>query len=70
MGGDIEFGWCDYCGESGPINRKYYKYGVKCECHSPEHFEIVHHCNKCEPKDPGIRKIQFSNEQKHKTFNI
>ena len=70
MGGDKELGYCEYCGELTKINRKYYKYGVKCECHSNEHFELVYHCNYCEPVDPGIRKIILSNEQKHKTFNI
>ena len=68
MSGCIEHGLCQYCGYSGPINRKYYYYGIKCECHSPEHFEIVWHCDKCEPKDPGIDRIILSKEEKHKVF--
>jgi hypothetical protein len=70
MGGDSEWGICDCCGNDGPIVRTYYRYDVKCECCNNKHFEIVYHCIKCEPTDPGIRKIQLSNEQKHKIENI
>lgn len=70
MSGVKELGYCEYCGELTDINRKYFTYGLKCLCHSPEHFEIVYHCDKCQPVDPGIRKITLSKEQKHKTFNI
>jgi hypothetical protein len=66
MGGDMEYGTCEYCGNEGPVGRQYYHYGIKCECCSDEHFEIVWHCDKCEPKDPGIRKIQLNKELKHK----
>lgn len=70
MSGDVECGKCEYCDYEGPINRTYFKYGIKCLCHSSEHFEIVWHCDECEPKDPGVRRIQLSKEEKHKTFNI
>jgi hypothetical protein len=66
MGGDMEYGTCEYCGNEGPVGRHYYRYGIKCECCSDEHFEIVWHCAKCEPKDPGIRKIQLNKKLKHK----
>lgn len=49
---DIEIGICDICGEKRALQRKYYKYGIKCDCHSPEHFEIVSHCNTCIPNPP------------------
>ena len=65
MRGDKELGKCGYCGYIGPINRKYFYYGIKCECHSPEHFQIVWHCDNCEPKDPGIGNITLSNKVKH-----
>ena len=65
MGGSMETGYCEYCGEIGPINRKYYHYGVKCECCSPEHFELIFHCDECEPVDPGIRRTILTKEQKH-----
>ena len=70
MSACVEHGTCEYCGIKGPINRKYFKYGIHCECHSPEHFELVFHCDKCEPIDPGIQKIKLTKEQKHKTFKL
>lgn len=70
MSGCNEWGACQYCGVEGPINRTYFRYGIKCQCHSPEHFQIVWHCDKCEPKDPGVGNILLSNEQKHKVENI
>jgi hypothetical protein len=64
--GEIEWGKCEICDNKGQLHRKYYMYGIKCECCSNEHFEIVWHCENCEPKDPGVRKIQLSNKLKHK----
>jgi hypothetical protein len=58
MSGDVEFGNCKICKkEDIPINRRYYHYDIKCECHSPNHFEIVYHCNNCEPKPPQKTQI-------------
>lgn len=57
MNGEIEFGYCDYCGKECDIHRKYYYYGIKCECHSQEHFEIVFYCNDCKPKSPRRTSI-------------
>ena len=64
--GDSEWGICEYCKKGGPVGRTYFNYEINCECCSNNHFEIVWHCGKCEPKDPGIRKIKLSNELKHK----
>lgn len=55
--GDVEFGKCDYCGKEDYINRKYFRYPIKCECHSPEHFELVFHCKNCTPVEPRVTKI-------------
>lgn len=56
MAGEIEYAKCDICGgEPQPVTRKYYRYPVQCDCcNSKEsnHFEIIRHCNKCEPKPP------------------
>ena len=54
MSGDIEYGKCDMCGKHGHVIRKYYYYGIHCECcGSPHgHFEIVTHCKDCTPKPP------------------
>jgi len=66
MGGDSEWGECEVCGKTGPLERTYFRYDIKCECCNNKHFEIVWHCIGCEPKDPGVRKIELSNEIKHK----
>lgn len=52
MSGEIEFGICPICGKKGQLERKYYRYDFKCECHSPKHFELVFHCKDCEPEEP------------------
>lgn len=70
MSGEIEWANCNYCDYEGPINRHYFKYDINCECCNNKHSEIVWHCDNCKPKDPGIRKIQLSAEEKHKNFNI
>lgn len=57
MSETCEFGKCEICGENKILNRTYYRYDIKCEYHSPQHFEIVHHCNKCVPKEPIETKI-------------
>ena len=57
MAGDIEFGKCDVCKKDAPLQRKYYGYNIKCECHSPNHFEFVRHCNDCTPTEPKETKI-------------
>jgi len=60
--GDQEFGKCPYCKEEKPLNRKYYRYDIKCECHSPQHFEIVWHCNNCTPHEPRVTNIEINTE--------
>lgn len=57
MSGEMEWGTCSVCKKDGPINRTYYHYVIECECHSPSHFEIVYHCNECEPVEPRTTKI-------------
>ena len=49
---DVEFGRCDICKKETYISRKYYRYDIKCECHSPYHFVIVYHCKDCVPVEP------------------
>lgn len=50
--GDIEFGQCEVCNKENILRRTYFHYDIKCECHSPNHFVIIRHCNECEPKQP------------------
>jgi hypothetical protein len=52
-------GTCDVCGKTDmKLMRTYFRFEeVKCECHSPYHFELVDHCKTCEPKKPIETKI-------------
>ena len=48
----IEFGKCDICGKDDNLERTYFEYDIKCDCHSPRHFELVRHCKDCVPSMP------------------
>lgn len=52
MCGYIEFGICQICGKPTNLERTYFEYGVKCDCHSPNYFELVIHCKDCAPVIP------------------
>lgn len=66
MSGEVEWGYCEYCKYEGQINRHYFRYDINCECCNNNHFEIVWHCNNCQPIDPGVRQIKINNKEKHK----
>lgn len=58
MTGEMMIGTCMVCRqEKKHLARKYYYYGIQCECHSPEHFEILEHCKECSPKPPSTTKV-------------
>jgi len=65
--GEMEVGRCECCGrENVPLSRKYYHYNnIKCECHSPNHFILIRHCNDCEPKEPIYTKVEYRTEDLH-----
>jgi len=54
---EIESGICEICGNEGPLLRTYFYYGIKCDCHSPEHFELIRHCQDCVPKPPNMTTV-------------
>lgn len=60
--GDIERGQCDVCGLIGDMVRTYFHYDFKCECHSPNHFEMRRHHVDCVPTEPTTTKIQVKTE--------
>lgn len=62
MSGENEAGKCQICGKDGIIERAYFRYNIKCECHSPQHFEIVWHCEGCVPKEPVETKLSIKTE--------
>ena len=68
--GEIEYGKCDVCGKLSALTRTYYHYGIKCECHSPEHFEIVRTCPECEPREPEKTKIVFKTDYLKKISDL
>ena len=55
--GEIMIGKCIYCLKLKNLNRKYFHFNIKCECHSPSHFEIVEHCMSCTPKCPSYTSV-------------
>jgi len=59
MPGATEYGKCEKCGTEGPLQRTYFRYDVRCTCHSPHHFELVRHCSTCVPIEPEYTKIEF-----------
>ena len=68
--GDIEVGTCTICRkENVQLNRKYYRYDIKCICHSPQHFEIVYYCNNCTPIEPKETRITIETEYLNKILN-
>ena len=60
--GEQNYGKCDVCGKEGPLERTYFYYGIKCECHSPNHFELINHCRDCAPKEPKYSMVEFKTE--------
>lgn len=62
MSSEFEYGKCEVCGEEGVLERTYFEYPIKCECHSPNHFEIVRHHKDCIPKEPEYTTIKVNTE--------
>ena len=56
---DIEYGTCDVCGREANLQRKYYYFNIKCECHSPKHFEMIKYCSDCVPLRPAETTIEI-----------
>lgn len=68
----LEYGKCDMCGNIAYLQRKYYNFDIKCECHGDEHFEIVSYCKDCVPIIPPTTEIKLYDEatERSKTFTI
>jgi hypothetical protein len=62
MSGAVEFGKCEVCGKESTLSRTHFDYPIRCECHSPNHFEMVRHCDDCTPKEPRETKIILRTE--------
>lgn len=59
MSGCCEYGKCEVCGKEGILIRTYFRYDIQCECHSPNHYEMVRHCPTCVPSEPEVTKIHL-----------
>lgn len=62
--GEMEIGNCCVCGKTGvPVRREYYRYPIKCQCHSGSHFIIMYYCKDCRAlKEPVETKITLRTE--------
>ena len=56
---NIEYGICDICGREANLQRKYYHFNIKCECHLPTHTEMVKYCSDCVPLRPAETTIEI-----------
>ena len=63
MSGSVEHGICDFCGKEDFLQRTYFRYNIKCDCHSPQHFELMIHCKNCIPIEPINTKISFGSNK-------
>lgn len=69
MCGEIEVGRCECCGKDNiPLERTYFRYPFECECHSPEHFILVRHCEDCEPTEPRETKVVLKTDDLKNPF--
>lgn len=62
MSGDTEFGKCELCGKDSYLVRTYFHYNIDCICHSPNHFDIIRHCNECRPTKPAYTNMLIKGE--------
>lgn len=69
MSGEVEFGKCEICGKETTMERTYFRYRIKCECHSPYHFVLVIHCKDCIPEEPANTKIVIKTKDLVKIIN-
>lgn len=69
MSGEMEIGKCECCGKDNvPLERTYFRYPFMCECHSPEHFVLIRHCEDCEPTEPKETRITLKTEDLKNPF--
>lgn len=70
MGGEMEFGTCEICGRESYLTRTSFKYDIKCECHSPYHFDLFIHCAACKPTKPKETKVILKTESLREITNV
>lgn len=66
---EIEIGTCECCGKQNvQLMRKYFRYPIECECHSPEHFILIRHCKDCEPEEPSETRVTIKTQDLKNPF--
>jgi hypothetical protein len=70
MCGEVEYGKCEVCGKEAILQRTTFRYPIKCECHSPYHFEMFSHCKDCIPKEPVETKVLLSTDKLKHTITM
>lgn len=55
--GDQMYGYCSFCKEDKILQRTYFYYDIKCECHTGNHFVIVDHCYDCKAQEPRETRV-------------
>ena len=66
---EIEIGTCECCGkQNAKLMRKYFRYPIECECHSPEHFILIRHCKDCEPEEPSETRVTIKTQDLKNPF--
>jgi hypothetical protein len=61
--GEAMFGKCEICGKEAILERTTFHYGIKCECHSPNHFVAINHCKDCVPEEPKEIHVTLSTQK-------
>lgn len=63
-------GTCEICHtENVILRRTYFRYeNIKCECHSPYHFDLIDHCYDCIPKIPSKTIVEYSVDNSEKAI--
>ena len=74
MHGEIDMDFCEFCGNYSQVERTYFHYPIKCECHNNGHFVLIRHCKDCVPSLPTkiypIFKAMDGKEYKATISNI
>lgn len=67
---EIEFGKCEVCGKEAPLARTYWHYPINCNCHAPNHFEMVRHCDSCMPIEPRVTTLTVETKYLSELNNV
>lgn len=61
--GDVPWGTCYYCRNTGPLRITYFSFPIKCECCGSRHSERIEHCSECEARMPAETKVWINTKK-------